>query len=56
MVKLEVVIFEVEGVFHAETDVDIDPENIIKGQGKDPYEALGNWLEDLQEQEFFRPD
>jgi len=56
MIKLEVYIFEVDGVFHAQTDFDIDPAEMIKGQGKTPLEALGKWLEDLEEREFFRPD
>ncbi|KKN76473.1 hypothetical protein LCGC14_0369820 [marine sediment metagenome] len=56
MVELTIVIFATEGIFYAQTDASNDPEEIIKGQGADPYEALEKWLEDLREKDFFRPD
>ena len=56
MVELKIEIWEELGQFHAKTTVDIYPENDIEGKGQTPYEALDNWLTELEEHEYFRPD
>ena len=43
-------------MYQALTKVDHLEENNIKGLGYTPEEALDNWLENLKEQEYFRPD
>ena len=43
-------------MYQAITKVDYLEENNIKGLGYTPEEALDSWLENLKEQEFFRPD
>ena len=56
MVELKIEIWGEKQGFHAETKVDIYPENDIEGIGQTPYEALDNWLIELKEHEYFRPD
>lgn len=61
-VNIKVSIFEVEKgatptqLFCAKTSWDTNPETDTVGYGSTPEEALEAWVEEIKEQEIFRPD
>lgn len=56
MVEIKIEMYGKNRKFIAKTKVDIYPENDIVGIGNDPYDALEQWLYQMQEREYFRPD